>query len=138
MAVHELDPLETSEIELAATHLSAAHAKSQDDYDQAIRLIASGAVAVSTGLVAALGAGWSGGLAIGFAIAALTANLLSHATAQADTGRRLDHAWAGNRAGIHGGRWKTATTVLNVLAGACVVASGVALRVFVTTHTTTT
>jgi len=130
------DPLDNDEIDRAVSELSAAHAKSQADYDDSIRTIAAGAVAVTASLVAALEvAAWSGGLAMGFSIAALSAILLSHWTSQRDSDARMKRVWAADREGIQGGSWERATTTLHAAAGLCVIAAGVALLVFVTSHT---
>jgi hypothetical protein len=116
--------------------LAAAHTKSQSDFDDSIRTIAAGAVAVSASLVAALHvAAWSGGFAIGLSVAALSAILLSHWTAQWDSDARIQRAFDRDRAGIQGGWWKWVTTTLNAVAVASVIAAGVALLVFVISHT---
>jgi hypothetical protein len=136
VAGQEDDPLDGHEIQRAASELGAAHAKSQSDYDDSIRTIAAGAVAVTASLVAALHvAAWSGGLAIGLSVAALTATLLSHWTSQFGSDARMKLVFAANREGIRSGPWESVTTTLNAVAGLCVVTAGVALLVFVTTHT---
>ena len=136
MSGQEDEPLDDDEVERAVGELAAAHTKSQSDFDDSIRTIAAGAVAVTASLVAALHvAAWSGGLAIGFSVAALTAVLISHWTSQWDSDVRIERAFARDRAGVQGGWWKWVTTTLNAVALVCVIGAGVALLVFVTAHT---
>ena len=129
-----LDQLNDEEVKIAAEALSAALSRTQRDYDSFVRTIAAAAVALTASLVTAFGgAGWSGGFAVGSCLLALAATLVSFWTATADIQRRQERNWEHDRAGVHGGHWKTATTILNAGAGGLLILGGILLLVFILT-----
>jgi hypothetical protein len=131
------DELTNGEVTAAVAELTAAYSRSQQNYDESVRTIAAGAVAVTASLVTALNVvGWSGGFAIGLSLLALGANLGSYWTAQFAIEQRIRRAWKRDRAGAErNGRWTGLTKVLNAAAGLLLVAAGISLVVYLDSHT---
>ena len=101
----------------------------QTSYDDSVRNLAAGGIAVSATLAAAFkDIGWTIAVAVTFLAVALFFNMLSHGTAQLDIAQRLHATRQLERAGSLGNCWTTVTTVLNVLAGVTVLGAGIAFR----------
>jgi hypothetical protein len=132
MSSKEIRPLTDKEQKDVVDQYEELRGRSQRAFDDAIRAIAAGAVAVTASLTAAFkGAGWSGSLAVAFSLAALIANLLSFWTPQRDADLTIDRAWDRDRAGIFDSPWRKATGYLNFTAFLCIALAGVCLLVFV-------
>jgi len=85
-------------------------------------------------LIAALRVvGWAGGFALGLLLLTLAINIASYVTATQDMAARRRAVEAGDRTAVFGNRWTKATTILNYLAGAGLLAGGFALAIYAIT-----
>jgi hypothetical protein len=125
-------PLSAEEADHLWDQWADAYGTAQASYDDSVRNLAAGGIAVSATLAAAFEAiGWTIAVAVTLFVLALFFNLISHGAAQLDIGHRLDATRRLERPGALGNRWTSVTTTLNVLAGVTVLGGGIALAVFV-------
>lgn len=125
-------PLKPEEADRLWDQWADAFGTAQTSYDDSVRNLAAGGIAVSATLAAAFkDIGWTIAVAVTFLVVALFFNMLSHGTAQLDIAQRLHATRRLEKAGSLGNCWTTVTTVLNVLAGVTVLGGGIALAVFV-------
>jgi len=125
-------PLSDEEVQDVIEQFDAVLSRSQQAYDESIRTIAAGAVAVTASLTAAFQeAGWSGTLAVTFSAASLFANLLSFRTAEADARQTIKRARERERRGLFESTWRRWTGLFNSAAFVLLLAASVCLIVFV-------
>jgi hypothetical protein len=112
------------------------YAHSQESYDSSIRTLAAAGVGVAVSLAAALESLNTAGVwAIVLFLSSLGWNLGSYATAQLDMRTRIACLRDDRHEGLEGNRWTVATRVMNVAAGAALIAGGGLLALFVSSET---
>jgi hypothetical protein len=127
-----ISPLSNEEVRETVEQYSDVLSRSERAFDDSIRTIAAGAVAVTASLTAAFeGSGWSGTLAVAFSIASLFANLLSYWTAGRDARWTMRQAHKRDRQALRESPWRDVTGVLNWSAFFLLLAAGISLVVFV-------
>lgn len=118
------------------TQFVEVYAHSQETFDTSVRAMAAAGVGITVSLATAIKSfPGSGRAAVVLFLSSLVANLISYGTAQFDMKTRIACLRAEKTDGIEGNGWTVATTVLNVLAGACVIAAGVMLAIYVSRTT---
>jgi hypothetical protein len=130
-AGHDQQGLSEADRRIVWEQFVDVYAHSQESFDSSIRTLAAGGVAVTVSIAAAFEElGTAGLVAVFLFLISLSFNLGSHATEQLDMRARLDCLRERRADRIEGNGWTTTTTVLNVLAGAALVAGGVLLATF--------
>jgi hypothetical protein len=104
----------------------------EDSYDESLRILAGGGVAVTVSIATALHALSGAGVwAIVAFLASLGLTLASHQTSRQDMTCRINKLNARTYDPTHLSGWTRATAGLNLLAGAALIAGGILLALFV-------
>jgi hypothetical protein len=108
------------------------HVKSQETYDESIRVLAAAALGVTVSIATALHKIDSAGIdALISFLGSLAATVASHQTAQKDMVERVKALDNGTYTGDGSSGWTTTTTWLNLFAGAALLLGAVCLAIYV-------
>jgi hypothetical protein len=111
---------------------SLTHA--EDSYDESIRVLAAGGVAVTASLATALHTlSGEGVAAVAAFLCGLGLTVASHQTARLDMVARINDLRAHRHDRLEESRWTRLTAWLNMLAGVALLAGGILLALFVST-----